>query len=123
MPSTPLAYRNLGVTLVRLGQPQAAISPLERYLEVNPEEPTIRQLLADQCRLGGDLESAIAQYENLLVSQPENAAALLGLSESYFLMGHRDAALLGFRRLLEIDPHCQSALDRVGQLTESVRQT
>lgn len=122
-PATPLAYRNLGLTQAHINKPREAAEALERYLEVSSDEPEIRRLIADQYRAVGEHDSAIKHYEQILISEPQNVVALLGLSESYFLMGHRDAALLGFRRLLEIDPDCQPARDRISQLTESVRQT
>lgn len=122
-PPSPLAYRNLGLVQSRLGKPNQAISALESYLEVNPDECAIRLLVADLCRQIEEFGQSIPHYERILTAQPENQAALLGLSESYRLMGHEDTALLGFRRLLQLDPECQPAQERVRELASHVPQT
>ncbi len=122
-PPLPLAFRNLGLVQSRLGKPNQAISALESYLEVNPDECDIRLLVADLCRQIEEFGQSIPHYESILTAQPENKPALLGLSESYRLMGHEDTALLGFKRLLQLDPECQPAQERVRELAGHVPQT
>lgn len=79
-------------------------SPIEDY--------TLVSLMADSCKKEGDYDSAIQQYESLLHVEPNNIELLYKLSECYLLMGHRDSAIVGFSRILELNPNFQPAQEQ-----------
>ncbi|UCC43454.1 MAG: tetratricopeptide repeat protein [Candidatus Zixiibacteriota bacterium] len=119
-PSLDLAYRNLGLTRIRLDQPKGAIWALERFLDVNPTESALLHLVAELYAETGDFESAIPYYEKYLTSHPDDPQGLFGISECYLHMGHTDSAILGYRRAVQIDPSFEAAQNRLNSLTETV---
>ena len=116
------AHRNLGLTLIRQNRYEAARESLEEYLRREPDDYPVHQLAGDLARGLGDYASAIIHYECVLSGSGLDQAVLLGLSESYLLAGHRDAALKGFRHLLEVNPDLKHAQTRVKELTQSAPQ-
>ena len=114
-----LAWRNLAATQTRLGKHEEAMSSVGKYLDVCPEDPAALVLAGDLRRISGNSPEAIPYYEQALRLNPVETAALIGLSESYLAMGHRDAAVLGYRKLIENDPRNRLARERLAQISEA----
>jgi cytochrome c-type biogenesis protein CcmH/NrfG len=54
-----------------------------------------------------------------LQKYPSDVAALSRLSDCYLQLGHTDSALLGYRRVLQIDPAYTPAQQRLEKLLNS----
>lgn len=113
--SPSIAWRNLGLTLARLDKSRESIAALERYLEVNPNEARLYQVIGDQQIKLGDFISAISLYEKALAANPLDPLTLFSLSECYLHMGHTDSALLGYQRVLDLDPDFEPAKRRLAE--------
>jgi tetratricopeptide (TPR) repeat protein len=69
----------------------------------------------------GNFRHAITSLESILTTYPDDRSTLYALSESYYFMGQRDAARIGFQRLLQLDPQCEPATQRLKELAEPVK--
>ena len=116
-------YRNLGLVESRLGKVGEAISAFEKYIELSPDEAGIYQLVADLYFRQADFSRALANYEKHLAQNPVDARAIFAVSECYLHMGHRDSANIGYQRVLQIDPGCQPARERLEELSGRIVTT
>jgi len=115
-----LAWRNLAATQSRLGKHTEAMAAIDKYLEICTDDPAALSLAGDLRRISGNSPEALTYYEQALRLNPAETAALVGLSESYLAMGHRDAAVLGYQKLIENDPGNLLARERLAQISEAV---
>jgi tetratricopeptide (TPR) repeat protein len=113
------ATRNLGLTLARLDRAAEAIELLEHALAVSPDQSEIVHIIGDLHRQGGRFEQALAYYERYLVSHPADLLALFHLSECYLNMGHTDSAIMGYRRIIQLDPGFKPAQERLAALAQA----
>ncbi|HPI31827.1 MAG TPA: tetratricopeptide repeat protein [candidate division Zixibacteria bacterium] len=120
-PESAAVLRNLGLTRVRQGRPAEAIAALERSAETDPTQAEVVHLIADLHARQGAYRQAISLYERCLQRNPGDRLALFSLSECYFQLGCRDAAMLGYRRVLELDRDFEPAQRRLQELLETVR--
>ena len=111
-----IAWRNLGLARLKLGQNAPAAEALRNCLKQSPDQTELLPLLADVHLQLGDYAEAVEYYERVLTASPRSVSALFGLSECYLLMGHRDSAILGYRRAVTIDPTFSPALARLEEL-------
>ena len=114
-----LAWRNLAATQSRLGKHTEAVAAVDKYLKICRDDPAALSLAGDLRRITGNSPEALTYYEQALRLNPAETAALIGLSESYLAMGHTDAAVLGYRKLVESDPCNQLARERLAQISEA----
>jgi tetratricopeptide (TPR) repeat protein len=68
---------------------------------MTPEEHYDRAL---EAFAGGELETAVAEYEKALELNPRFTDALHGLAQAYAQQGKLDDAIAAARRISEIDP-------------------
>lgn len=111
--TTPVVYRNLGLTRARMGQLPEAIEAIRKYHENVPGDSSATNLLADMLLNENKFDTALGYYEQLLKQNPKNESALFGLSECYLNMGHRDSAIMGFTQLLRLNPEHKMARNRL----------
>ena len=104
-----LARRNRALVLLRRGQPAEATLELDLYLKNSEADADVLCLLADLHAHGGRFELALGYYEKYLAMRPTDHDALFRLSQSYHAMGQQDAAALGYRHLLSLDPGYEPA--------------
>lgn len=121
-PLEPLAFRNLALAQIHQGRKEEPLEALAHYLEHCPDDSDGWRLIADLHRSLGDCPQALDCYETALRLVPGDTGALFGLSECYLVMGHKDAAVLGYRRLLQLDPANRVVLERLGTLAEPVHE-
>jgi tetratricopeptide (TPR) repeat protein len=112
-----VAYRNLGLARAQLGKVDEAIISLEHYLQLDPDAVEIAHVVADLYAKGERFGEAIGYYERVLRVQSRDTGALFGLSECYLHMGHRDSAILGYRRVLKQDEDFEPAAKRLRELS------
>lgn len=119
-PNYLLAYRNLGVAYVRLGQREKALKSLMKYSEKKPEDYEVYLIIGDLFSAIGYFSEAIGCYEKYLGHSPQDHICILHLSEAYLNLGFTDSAMVGLKRVLEIDPTCKEAQERLQSLTSLV---
>jgi len=114
-----VTYLNYGLTTARLNKPKEAITALEQYIELEPNQPAIWRILGDLHTKTENFASAITCFERCLKENSDDPVALLGLSDCYLHMGHRDSAILGYRRILVLDPNFTPARHRLEQCEQT----
>ncbi len=82
-PSNVNALQGLLETRLQQGNLEAAIAPLERLAQLNPEKPQYSLLLAQSKQQLKDFEGSAAVYRRLLVNNATDFAAIKGLSDLY----------------------------------------
>ena len=111
-----MAYRNLGLARLRQGELEEAVTDLEKYLDLDPDQHDICHIIGDIYIKLGDHGRAISFYERFLQSNPHDTLVLFQLSECYLNMGHRDSAILGYQRVLQLDKNFEPAQKRLTEL-------
>ena len=103
--STSNLHRNLGVTLERLDQTQAAEKHLKLALEMNPDDAFALNYLgywwADQ---GRNLDEAIALIERAVKLRPNNGYFVDSLGWVHFRLGDAETAVRFLEQATELEP-------------------
>ncbi|WP_405242520.1 XrtA/PEP-CTERM system TPR-repeat protein PrsT [Lentisalinibacter salinarum] len=87
--------------------------PLLAYLEERPLDADMRVVVAQRYQTGGQSDRAIAEYEQVLETAPENFVALNNLAWEYFQSGDPRAEDIA-RRAYEQAPDNGSVADTLG---------
>jgi tetratricopeptide (TPR) repeat protein len=77
----------------RLGDLEGTVEPLERLVELNPNEPRYAVLLAQTKQQLNDLEGAAQTYRGVLTQTPGNIPALEGLVALLLSQGRTEGAV------------------------------
>jgi len=117
-----LTYRNLGLARLKLGKIQETVIVLEKYIELEPDQYEILILLGDLYQNLNESVKAMNYYERYLKIYPSEISPLFSLSNCYLTMGHRDSAILGFTRILQLDPDFKPAQDILLELEQTVEK-
>lgn len=107
-------YRR-GVHLLRDGHPHAAVQPLERARELEPEKGSIREALARAYFNSQRFEAARVEFSETVAINPSNDYAHFGLGMSLLRLGERGVARGHLRMAVAMNPeseHYTSALRR-----------
>ncbi len=118
----PITFRNLGLARMKLGKIQESVVVFEKYIELEPDRYEILPLLGDLYQNMNDCSKAMNYYERYLKMYPTAAGVLFNLSNCYLIMGHKDSAILGFTRILQIDPKFKPAQDKLLKLRQTVEK-
>ena len=104
-PSVPQNYYN--VALVNLSEKQyaRAVSPLETYLRLDPDNAEAHLLLGRAYHNLNRTVSAIEQFKKALALAPQLPLAHYHLGYAYQSQGNRKAALDEFKKEIEINPN------------------
>jgi Flp pilus assembly protein TadD len=89
------------------------LQPLIRFLEARPLDNNIRNYLASAYESAGETGNANAQYEQVLVQDPENFIAINNLAWNYATVGDTRAEGLA-RRAYELRPDSAAVADTLG---------
>jgi len=95
---------------------------LEKYIELEPDQYEILILLGDLYQNLNESVKAMNYYERYLKIYPSEISPLFSLSNCYLTMGHRDSAILGFTRILQLDPDFKPAQDILLELEQTVEK-
>jgi Tfp pilus assembly protein PilF len=103
------------------GQLSAPLEPLERWVAAHPKAYSMRALLAEAYGQAGQRDKAIREYEQIVASQPDQAATLNNLAWLYYENG--DAKALETARLaLAKAPGNAAIMDTLGWILLENRQ-
>ncbi len=105
-------HHNLGIALGERGDFDDAAAEFERALELDPTYTAALRTLADMQRTRGAselarvdlLDTSVAAYRQLLVRDPDDVHALLGLGLALQEQGRTRPAELALARVTELDP-------------------
>ncbi|KJR99524.1 MAG: hypothetical protein VR65_16250 [Desulfobulbaceae bacterium BRH_c16a] len=112
-------YMFLGELYAKKQQNEEALRAFEKAQELNPADPRGYILRARLLRLLGKSEESITQYNELLATQPDSIAALMGLAAAYESEGRADEAMGIYKRILEIKPDFPAAANNLSWLIAS----
>lgn len=113
-PENENALQGLIEVRIKQGNIEAALAPLEKLAELNPDETAYRILLAQAKQQTGDLEGASETYRNVLDSQPGNTRALQGLVDLLLQQNRPEAAISELKDTLELANNSDSDIDTTG---------
>ncbi|MCF7858468.1 MAG: tetratricopeptide repeat protein [Candidatus Cloacimonetes bacterium] len=98
------AYQALGELLYNMEFYNEAISPLEIAAAAFPDNDDLQKKLAKCYYKTGKLESAIANYKQIIIDKPNNKTAYLNLAGAYRETNQNQKALKVLKDLKAIDP-------------------
>lgn len=108
-------YLFLGITQLRLRNPDAAVVAVKRAIDANPNHVEARTLLGwIALEVRGDFDAAIAQYQKVIELHPELAQAYSNLAAAQKRKGDLAAAIANLDKALERKADFASALTTRG---------
>lgn len=93
MPASGSLHNQLGYALASNGRYPEAVRAIERYVELNPEEPNAYDSLAEMFVFSGQPQAAFDRYGEALAVDPEWPGAHYGRSLTAAMLGRYDVAL------------------------------
>ena len=82
----------------------SAAEKLRQVLETDPSVIEAHQMLGTMANRQHRSDEAVRHFQAALALEPEHSESLFGLAVAYRETGRADEALVGFRRLLELNP-------------------
>ncbi len=107
---------NLSLALLKDGKPEEAENILKSFLEEDPENQSVVEVLAYAYHIQGKEEDAIRIYRQILSSSPENNNARYNLGILFWEIDQLENALHEFRLLIELSPDDLDTLFNMGKL-------
>ena len=122
-PDDPNLQLFLGMALLRLRDPQAAVLAVKKAIGIDPNHADARTLLAwIESEIRGDLDSAITEYRKVVELKPEVAESYSNLAVALKKKGDLAGALTNLNRALELKPGSGAALTARGAIFAEQRQ-
>ncbi len=110
------AYRNLGLTKIRLGKSREALTLLETYNKIAPDDFEIELAIGGLFAQMENYSAAIPHFEKFLTKNPNSVDGLFNISECYYNLGHIDSAVIGYRQILRLNPEFLPAKNRLDEI-------
>jgi tetratricopeptide (TPR) repeat protein len=105
----------LGIALLRLRDPQAALLAIKKAIEVDPNHVEARTLLGYvELEVRGDVNAALREYRKVIELKPDRAEAYGNLAVAQKRQGDLDQAVASLNRALELKPAFAQALTTRG---------
>jgi tetratricopeptide (TPR) repeat protein len=120
MPDFPQALGGLGTDLVRLGQPEAAIGPLEQAIQLDPDNGSLRFNLGLVHKTMNRFADAAQSFQEAVQLGMETVDAYAELGYSRLQMGNLDGALAAYAKAEERDSHDPIIPQNMGLIFASV---
>lgn len=103
-PDNPIALRGLIDTQLQLNEPQGAIEPLKKLVQLEPENRQLRAFLAEIQQDTGDFEGALEQLQILYEGDPKDGQVLQQLVYVQLTLGRTSEAIALLEKHLEEVP-------------------
>jgi len=105
----------LGMSLLRLRDPQGAIRAIKKAIDVNPNHVEARTLLGYvELEIRGDADAAIREYRKVIELRPGSAEAHSNLAVALKKRGDLDGALVNLNQALDLKPDFAGAFTTRG---------
>jgi tetratricopeptide (TPR) repeat protein len=103
-PGFHMARYNLAIVLNRQHRPAEAIAEIDRLLEIEPDNPSFRNL-SGAARGGISAhDDALGEFEKALQGRPDNAAMWMSYGHTLKTLGRRDDSIAAYRRSITLRP-------------------
>ena len=100
-PEEPDLHLFLGITQLRLRNPDAAVVAIKRAIDLDPNHIEARTLLGwFELEIRGNIDGAIEQYSKVVELKPDSPQAHVNLGVAYKNKGALDKALESYNRAL-----------------------
>ena len=100
-PEEPDLHLFLGITQLRLRNPDAAVVAIKRAIDLDPNHVEARTLLGwFELEIRGNIDGAIQQYAKVVELKPDSPQAHVNLGVAYKNQGALDKALESYNRAL-----------------------
>jgi lipopolysaccharide biosynthesis regulator YciM len=120
------AHFTQGLNYLAAGQPELAITELQKVSREDPDAVEVQQVLSHLLREAGHVEKAMKLHQRLLargdLTRAERAYTLAGLGTDFRKAGFLDRALRVYEEVLSQDPNNIHALEGQQKLHEEQRQ-
>jgi tetratricopeptide (TPR) repeat protein len=114
-PDEPDLHLFLGISELRLRNPEGAALAIKRALALDPNHVEARTLLGwYELEIRGNSDAAIEQYSKVVELKPDSPQAHVNLGVAYKNKGELDKALTSYNRALEERPDYVEALSNRG---------
>ena len=114
---------NLGLILIRNGQPSEAVPVLEEAVKQDPKQYVASLALAEALLAAGATEKAAAQFGHAVELNPKSAAAEAGWGRALAKLGKLDDAAPHYRNAASLDESHREALLELASLYEQNKRT
>lgn len=105
----------LGMSLLRLRDPQGALRAIKKAIDIEPTHVEARTLLGYvELEIRGDADAAIREYRKVIELRSDSAEARSNLAVALKKRGNFDEAILSLNRALELKPDFAAALTTRG---------
>ncbi|HTN70299.1 MAG TPA: tetratricopeptide repeat protein [Methylomirabilota bacterium] len=122
-PNEPDLHLFVGITLLRLRDPQAAVTSIKRAIALDPNHVEARTLLGwVESEVRGDFNAAVKEYEKVVELRPNSAEAYNNLGVAEKRKGELDKAAAAFNKALERKPDYGAALSNRGWIFAAENQ-
>lgn len=112
-------YLLLGDLYLKNRQNELALQSFEKAQELNPADPQGYMYRARLLQQLGKADESIAQYNELLASQPQSIPALMGLATTLDSQGKTAEAMAAYKKVLECNPDFPAAANNLAWLIVS----
>ncbi len=114
-PKEPDLHLFLGIALLRLRDPRAAVAEIKQAIAIDPNHVEARTLLGwVESEIRGDFDSAIREYQKVVELRPSSAEAYNNLGVAEKRKGDLAKAADAFNKSLERKPDYNAALSNRG---------
>ncbi len=105
----------LGMSLLRLRDPQAAVLAIKKAISIDPNHVEARTLLGYvELEVRGDVDAAIREYTKVIELKPDSAVAYANLAVAQKKKGKLDGAIASLNKALALKPDFAAAITTRG---------
>ncbi|MCI0331065.1 MAG: tetratricopeptide repeat protein [candidate division Zixibacteria bacterium] len=115
-PAWEEGWRNLSVSLSRLGKHQEAKTSLEQYISLVPEDKSVYGFFADLLYRENEFGRAVNFYEDFLRFHPAEKEAWVKLADCYSNLGHSQSALSSYRQAHNLAPDSDEIRAKIDEI-------
>jgi Flp pilus assembly protein TadD len=110
-------YLFLGMSLLRLRDPQAAVLAIKKAIEIDPNHVEARTLLGYvELEVRGDVDAAIREYSKVIDLRADSPEAYTNLAVALKKKGDLDQAIWSLNRALQLKPDHAGAMTTRGAI-------
>jgi tetratricopeptide (TPR) repeat protein len=115
VPDMGLAYYNLGITYIELGQYDKALAAVQRSIELLPENAALYTTLGKIYMAQGETDKALEWFNKAIELKPE-AQTYYDIGAAFYNSNQKQEAIANFEKAVEIDPKFSTAYYFLGIL-------
>jgi len=114
--SIAAAHFELGLVLLKQNRVDAAISPIQQAVAIEPERPEYHNILGIAFSSSGDHATGARCFKKALELDPGNVAVHNNLGNNYREQGLSEQAMECYRKAISLNPHYVDAYINLGEL-------